>query len=264
MAIQLDKYHDEVRRGLTSHQCSACRMILSVTLATAMVLASGATSHAAHAGQTVGKDAGPAAAASPAGNPSNVDARLRAAAEPFETLTETAFSAPEPELRKRLTKAGEALQSMRHLLNRQAADEVDDHFSVLKAAASKSERALMALASIEVYRILVSAVSSEAKVPNSVSLLDYAGFRYDADLKADPIRWSDMSEAARFAKQEWQMLAPRVDSPKLAEEVSAAVASMASAAQQKDESAAARSAKAELDLVDRLETHFSSRPAAAK
>jgi len=39
---------------------------------------------------------------------------------------------------------------------------------------------------------------------------------------------------------------------------------MVDAAEQKDKSAAARSAKAELDLVDQLETHFASSRAAVK
>lgn len=233
-------------------------MILSAALAAAMTSASGPNLRAAHFGQTTGKDAVPAAAGPSAGNHYAVDAQLRAAAEPFETLTETAFAAPETELRKTLTKAEEALQRVRPLLGKEAADEVADHASVLKAAASKTERALMALASIEVYRVLVSSVSGAAKVPRAVSLMAYAGFRYDADLKADPIRWSDMGEAAQFAKQEWLTLAPRVGSPKLAAEVNRAVAGMVDAAQHKDKSAAAQSAKAELDLVDQLETHFAS------
>ena len=149
---------------------------------------------------------------------------MRAAAEPFETLTETAFSAPVPELRKRLTKAEEALQGVRPFLDREAASEMADHLSVLNAAASKADRALIALASIELYRVLVSSVSGKTKIPVSVSLLDYAGFRYSADLKADPIRWSDMAKAAMFAEQEWQMLAAEVASRDLASEVGRTVA----------------------------------------
>lgn len=264
MTCELSRYHCEASRSVPPHRCSTRRIILSAALATAMISASGPNLRAAHHGRTTGKDVEPAAAGPSVGNHYAVDAQLRAAAEPFATLTETAFSAPEAELRKTLTKAEEALRRIRPLLSKDAADEAADHASVLKAAASKTERALMALASIEVYRDLVGSVSGVAKVPRSVSLMAYAGFRYDADLKADPIRWSDMGKAAQIAKQEWLTLAPRVGSPNLAGEVSAAVTSMVRAAEQKDKSAAARSAKAALDLVDQLETHFAANRAAVR
>jgi hypothetical protein len=264
MTFELSRRHCEASRSVPSHRRSTRRMILSAALAAAMISANGPDLRAAHFGQTTGKDAEPAAAGPSAGNHYAVDAQLQAAAEPFATLTETAFSVPKAELRKTLAKAEEALQRVRPLLSKDAADEAADHASVLKAAAAKTERALMALASIEVYRDLVSSVSGAAKVLRSVSLMDYAGFRYDADLKADPIRWSDMGKAAQIAKQEWLTLAPRVGSLNLAAEVSAAVAGMVDAAERKDMSAAARSAKAELDLVDQLETHFASRRAAGK
>jgi hypothetical protein len=68
-----------------------------------------------------------------------------------------------------------------------------------------------------------------------------------------------MRKAAMFAEQEWQMLAAEVASRDLASEVGRTVATMASAAEHKDTSSARRSVKAELELVDQLETHFASR-----
>ena len=65
-------------------------------------------------------------------------------------------------------------------------------------------------ASIEGYRVLVSAVTDNAKIPTEVSLLDYAGFRYDANPKARPIRWDDMATAVSFARKTWDAL-PSVD-----------------------------------------------------
>ena len=194
MTAKLHKHRGRAKRNSIFARWSVRRMISSVALAAAIVLASGPNSNAAHTGQTAGNSTEVAAARPLAANSSVVDARLRAAAEPFETLTETAFSAPVPELRKRLTKAEEALQGVRPFLDREAASEMADHLSVLNAAASKADRALIALASIELYRVLVSSVSGKTKIPVSVSLMDYAGFRYSADLKADPTRWSDMRQ----------------------------------------------------------------------
>jgi hypothetical protein len=91
-----------------------------------------------------------------------------------------------------------------------------------------------------------------------VNLLDYAGFRYNADLKAVPTRWSDMAEAVSVAQQQWKALAPRVQSPDLEAKVSKALAAMEQAVEHKNKSASARSVKAELDVVDQLEKHFAS------
>ena len=115
----------------------------------------------------------------------------------------------------------------------------------------------MGLPAIEAYRVLVSAVADTAKVPTEVSLLDYAGFRYDADLKANPIRWDDMTEAVSFARENWAKLLPRAKSFPGATAFEKNIAEMDEAVTQKSESSAALSVKAELDLVDQLEKFFS-------
>jgi hypothetical protein len=71
----------------------------------------------------------------------------------------------------------------------------------MKSARQVQDRAGLALSSIEAYRVLVGAVADNAKVPTEVSLLDYAGFRYDADLEANPARWGDMAAAVSFARE---------------------------------------------------------------
>lgn len=186
------------------------------------------------------------------------DADVRAAAEPFEKLAETAFTASRATLDKTFSEADAPAKRVRTLLSDQAGQELDTQLSALNAALRKQDRATVALASIEVYRVLVSSVTERAKVPTEVNLLDYAGFRYNADLKAVPTRWSDMAEAVSVAKQQWKALAPRVKSPDLEAKVSKALAAMEQAVEHKDKSGAARSVKAELDLVDQLEKHFAS------
>jgi hypothetical protein len=242
---------------MNSMYSSICGFALRGSLAAAILLAAG---HAADAANNVAAtEAAPVPVPSPPAGNSARDARLRAAAEPFERLTETAFSAPTAALDASLKKAEEGARSVRPLLPPPIARRLADHLSVLRAAARKHDRATVALASIEIYRDFVSSVSAEAKVPNSVSLLDYAGLRYGADLNVKPIRWSDMEIAARVAEDQWGNLAPKVASPALAAEMERAIAGMATAAKHKNEASATHSAKTELDLVDRLETHFASR-----
>ena len=202
----------------------------------------------------------PAGTASPTAASATTSATpdLRAAAEPFEALTETAFTATAAELDAAVQKARASAQSARALLPNSAKAAFDAHLAALDAAHAKMARADVALGSIEVYRDLVSAVPAGGKVPSEVSLLDYAGFRYDADLKAGPARWSDMRNATAFADANWTAIAPRVTDPALTGKIATELAAMKQAVAARNAEAAARSVKAELDLVDQLETYFNT------
>jgi len=101
-------------------------------------------------------------------------------------------------------------------------------------------------------------VPAGGKVPSEVSLLDYAGFRYDADLKAGPARWSDMGKATAFADANWTAIAGRVTDTALTGKIATELAAMKQAVAAHDTAAAAGSVKAELDLVDQLETYFNT------
>jgi hypothetical protein len=187
----------------------------------------------------------------------NSNEKLRAAAEPFEKLTEISFKATLPAIDQTIGEAEAAARGVRTLLSIGAASQLDAQIAAMKSARQKQDHAGLALSSIEAYRVLVSAVTDNAKVPTEVSLLDYAGFRYDADLKASPIRWSDMAEAVSFARENWVKLLPRAKSSPVATYFEKTLTDMDKAVTQKSAQLAASSVKTELDLVDRLENFFS-------
>lgn len=188
------------------------------------------------------------------GNPSKAD--FRAAAEPFETLTETAFTATPATLDAAVAKAKSAALNVRSSLPPASTVRLDAHLAALDAAHGKKDRTALAISSIEVYRDLVTASPNTAKTPTQVSLLDYAGFRYNADLSASPARWDDMKQAVAFANDNWALLTPKVGDPQLTSKFTRAIGEMEKAAALKSRPAAAAAAKAELDLVDQLEKHF--------
>ena len=126
----------------------------------------------------------------------------------------------------------------------------------IKDKRQKDERADIALSSIEIYRLIVSAVPGDAPVPVEVSLLDYAGFRYQANLKSSPVRWADMAEAVRFARVQWSKVAPRVTAPNLAAKFEKTLSDMERAAQAQQQETAAAAVVTELDSVDLLEGYF--------
>ncbi len=193
--------------------------------------------------------------------PSNAKSndQLRAAAEPFEKLTEISVSATFPAIDLTIGKAEAAARGVRKLLSKNAADELAAQLSAMKSARQKHDRSGLALSSIEAYRVLVSAVTDNAKTSKGVSLLDYAGFRYDADLKASPIRWDDMALAVAFARETWNALSPRAQGSPVATRFEKAITDMERAVPRKSKSLAASSVKMELDLVDQFEKFFALR-----
>ena len=198
----------------------------------------------------------PTSAPAVTGGDSNT--KLRGAAEPFEKLTENSFTAAFSKIDQTLGEAEAAAGETRGLLSNDAANQLDGQISAMKAARQKQDRAGLALSSIEAYRVLVSAVTDKAKIPTEVSLLDYAGFRYDADLMASPVRWGDMSKAAAFARKNWVALSSKVKSWPTAMEFEKTITDMEKAIFKKNKRLAAFSVKSELDLVDQLEKFFST------
>lgn len=184
--------------------------------------------------------------------------RLLAAAEPFEQLTEIAFTAPLTEIDATIIQARSAAASVRSLFSAENASSVDKLFSDIDQARNSQNRAGLALGSIEIYRGIVSSVPGGAKIPSAVNLLDYAGFRYQADLKATPIRWGDMHVAMLFARAQWSAVALRIKDAPLAASFEQALDDMEKAVTTKNVALAGSSATEELNLVDKLEIYFAA------
>ena len=182
--------------------------------------------------------------------------RLLAAAEPFELLTETAFTDPPAKLDTTIASGRKAIGDIRALLDPAVATKIDGLFVQVDHSRAGSKPVDLAISSIEIYRALVSSVPPGAKVPSDVSLLDYAGFRFQADLKAVPVRWDDMKSAASFARARWTAVKPKVKDQSVAAPFDAALSNMEMAANKQNTALATSSVTAELDQVDKLESFF--------
>ena len=191
-------------------------------------------------------------------DPDTAVSRLIAAAEPFEALTEQAFSAQPKKLDRNIAAAEKAAGQVRSALPSDIASELDGRLAEIRSARKSNDRSSLALASVEGYRLLVSA-APQTKIPTAVNLLDYAGFRYDADLKARPVRWSDMKAAVEFANQQWNSISDGVTDGALKNRFSAALQQMGTAIARQSLAEATSGVKAELDLVDKLENYFSQK-----
>ena len=123
---------------------------------------------------------------------------ILAAAERFENLTEAAFNGAKPTTNALALAHGDA-QFARPLLNSSESAALDRQLQVVDAAAAAGVAADISLASVEVYRTLITAAGGEGKIPVQVGLLDYSGFRFWADAKAAPPHWADMVQVHDFA-----------------------------------------------------------------
>jgi hypothetical protein len=155
-----------------------------------------------------------------------------------------------------LSKAENAANKVRKFLPEEAQGELSKRLGDLRAALGADNRSEIALSSVEGYRILVSS-THEPKVSAAVGLLDYSGFRYNADLKTRPIRWSDMEKVLEYANGQWSSISNRITDEGLVTRFGAALGEMERAVIEKNVAKAEAAVKLELDLVDRLERYFS-------
>jgi hypothetical protein len=139
---------------------------------------------------------------------------------------------------------------------RELTTQLQTHLADILNAHKKNAPANLAIASNEAFRALVSAVAGKQKMPVNVSLLDYAGFRFDADAQATPARFADMEGAVLFAQEQWAGIKSRREIAKLSTRFNASLDDMDLATRSRDVAKARAAAKVELDMVDELETAF--------
>jgi hypothetical protein len=186
-----------------------------------------------------------------------IDSGLLAAAEPFKTLARSAFTARLPLLDQSIARAVTVAEHVKPTLPPEAQRELKTHLDAIGAARRGENRAGVARAAVEIYRLLVSHASPDV-VPREVNLLRYAGLRYDADLRARPISWGDMVEAAAFGHRTWAAVEGRVADVALRDRVARSLTDMADAARRRDAALAADADRRELELVSLLEAHFTA------
>lgn len=185
---------------------------------------------------------------------------VAAAAEPFEGLTEQAFAGDWKTLDGLISSAGKALAEAALPGDRSAL--MTQRMAKIKQARENEDRVGLALAAVEGYRELIESQDpAAARPPIAVSLLDYAGFRYDALSQADPVDWPEMAKTAEFARRQWAGLAVAMPSKALAGVMDQALAAMARAVERKDPVFARSAAATQLALVDLLEEQAPASPA---
>lgn len=197
----------------------------------------------------------PPAAAPTAPAPTR-DQGLIDAAGHFETMTEQAYAKTRDELAAMFGQARSAADGVAGTLSAEGRAALTAALRAVEEALARNAPSEVALASIEAYRALVNEISAAHPVPREVSLLDYAGFKVEALLKAGTVDWAEIERTISFADTTWSPLAPRVRDATLRTDFAASLASLRQAAAARNTAGTAAAARRVLDLVDNLEKAF--------
>lgn len=185
------------------------------------------------------------------------DSGLLAAAEPFRALARAAFTAKRPLLDRDVARAVAIAQHVKPALPPDAQQELRTQLDAIAGAQRIENRAGIAWASVEIYRLFVSHAPSTL-VPREVNRLRYASLRYEADLQTRPASWEDMVEAAAFGHRTWSAVQGRVSDAALRERISKALADLADAARRRDVALAVDANRRALEDVSLLEAHLAA------
>lgn len=179
-------------------------------------------------------------------------------AEAYENLTEKSYAADAQTLADLSAEAEKQARACFANLNSFDANALSTQLEAVQAALRSNDRAAVARNAVEAYRIFVTAETREPNgVPLEVSLLDYAGFRMQADLQATEPDWADVEAALSFAEQQWSEIEAKITDLGLRESFAAELDRIRTAAAERNASAAKESVRTELDQVDLLEQYFS-------
>lgn len=179
-------------------------------------------------------------------------------AEAYENLTEKSYTADAQTLADLSAEAEKQARACLAKLNPSDADSLSSRLDAVQAALRSNDRATVARNAVEVYRIFVTAETREPNgAPLQVSLLDYAGFRMQADLQATEPDWADIETALSFAEKQWSEIEIKIVDLGLREAFAAELDHIRTAAGERNVSAAKEAVRKELDQVDLLEQYFS-------
>lgn len=181
---------------------------------------------------------------------------LKVASEAFEQLTENAFDTDKTKVAALVKGAVDAGNKAVTSIQEPDSDTLKSDIAGIQDALQSGAPADLAIASNEAYRTAVGAIKGTQPVPVQVSLLDYAGFRISADLKAKPARWSDMVEALNFADEQWAAIRDKVPSKDVASDFGASLEKLDRSVSDRDMKLATQYVGQELEQVDLLEKAF--------
>jgi hypothetical protein len=182
---------------------------------------------------------------------------ILSASSPFEDLTESAISADEAGIARALQAYDTQANKVESVLPAMKRDELKTLVADIRKAKKQGDYDTIALKSPEAYRTLIEALNhTSLKVPIEVSLLDYAGFKFQALLHAKPGDWKALQKVGDQAQENWAAIKSRVNDRSLRDTMNITIRGMNRACTSKNADMALFAAQVDLALVDLLEANF--------
>jgi hypothetical protein len=182
---------------------------------------------------------------------------ILSASSPFEDLTEYALANNAEGMKKALKAFDDQAASVRQVLPPPALQKLTSLVAEIRQAQQKGENQVVAMNSVEAYRVLVDSLDAKSLVvPLQVSLLDYAGFKLKVLLAANPPDWTAIQGTVAAAGSSWKSLAPLVRDKALSDAVNTMITGLNQSVAAKNSGMAGLAAQMDLALVDLLEGYF--------
>lgn len=136
---------------------------------------------------------------------------ILSASSPFEDMTELAISGDAKGIERSLWAYESQAGKVESLLSTAMREKLGALVADIRKENKQGNLDAIALQSGEAYMTLIKALDSGSlTVPKEVSLLDYAGFRFQALLHARPADWQALREAGEQAQKNWNSIKSRV------------------------------------------------------
>ena len=183
--------------------------------------------------------------------------QIEALASLNEDLVDYALAGDANRMAKSLQAITKAVPQLKAVLAKPAFSQLTTQLAAQQSAVKQGNTTLVALASIEMYRILENAIDPSLRtVPAEISMLDYSGFKIVTLARAPTTDWTAVHAVVGDMNHNWQALSPRIKETALKGLVNSIKSGVEEAVDRKDTHYLAFAGKMLLDTVDLLEGQF--------
>ena len=192
-----------------------------------------------------------------AGDASKANETLLRATSPFEDIVELALATNDSRISKSLVKADSRAVAVREALSAAASGQFDTLLQAMHRAATAKDHYALATNAVGVFRLLIDNLEAGSlKVPQEVSLLDWAGFNLHVLAAAQQPDWRAMRQTVDDAAKWWAVTKPKVTEKALRDAFSSTIRGLQQAGKVEHLPMLNFAAQIDLDLVDLLEGYF--------
>ena len=189
------------------------------------------------------------------------NAMLTDAASIHEDLIGFALDGKADKVAELVAATRKALPTLRPLLDATAFETLGRQLMEMEHASSKNDTLGTALAAVEAYRVLETAMDTRSRpAPIEVAMLDYSGFKLSVLAAMQGTDWAAIATTASASDGSWSTLNTSVKDASIRNLVGAIQEGLGAAVARKDIQGVKFAAKMQLEVVDVLEGYFQRSP----